>query len=356
MTDKQRAIQALAFASQSCSDALPALGHTHPDPHLILADIDALLALIYNIATKLALALKPAAPAYAAAIPLLDDLAHHPPALAHCTRLLHDDIHGAALAKDVRSRAKEIIDALRALLQTFINNAAAGPQLVGEEYLVRTATLHDLITNARSPSGIPKDNQAAVYRAWKSDRESLEDNLQEIATMIKDAQSDDQPDQLDDGWDDIGLAPSTKMDEHELARANNVHQLLRLTTLLHKRIFLDLLAHPSSAPVSAFDSLLVQSNLLLSTSDDLVAAFYSPHDIAYIRVQILELAKIATSIQTQLAVFLPVTDELANRLKALNVGNAPSSPAKKKADKKWFDTCVDQIVRLCSSATESPPE
>ncbi|KAG6376145.1 hypothetical protein JVT61DRAFT_2119 [Boletus reticuloceps] len=216
----------------------------------------------------------------------------------------------------------------------------------GDEYLVRTATLHDLITNARSPSGIQKDNQAAVYRAWKSDRESLEDNLKELAILIKDAESDNPSDQADDGWDDIGLGHSAKMDEHELARANNIHQLLRLTTLLHKRIFLDLLPHPSSAPVSAFDDLLLQSNQLLSTSDDLVAALYTPHDPAYIREQILELAEIATALQTQLAIFLP--NDLTNQLRALNVDNGNAAPTKKMADKKWFDTCVDQILRLCS--------
>ena len=101
----------------------------------------------------------------------------------------------------------------------------------------------------------------------------------------------------------------------------------------------------------------MQSNLLLSTSDDLVAALYTPHDIVYVRAQILELAKITTSLQTQLPVFLPVTDDLANQLRALNVGDG--SPTKKKADKKWFDTCVVQILRLCTSATDSsssPPE
>ncbi|KAF8447966.1 hypothetical protein L210DRAFT_794150, partial [Boletus edulis BED1] len=292
---------------------------------LILNDVDAHLALIYNTATKLALVRAPS---------LLDDLAQHAPALAHCTRLLHDDIHGAALTKDVRRRAEDIINALRALLQTFLNNAAPS-----DEYLVRTANLHDLITNARSPSGIQKDNQAAVYRAWKSDRESLEDNLKELATLIKDAQSDNP---VDDGWDDIGLGHTEKMDEHELARANNIHQLLRLTTLLHKRIFLDLLAHPSSAPVSAFDDLLLQSNQLLATSDDLVAALYTPHDPADIREQILELAEITTALQTQLAIFLP--NDLTDQLRALNIDTAPT---KKIADKKWFDTCVDQILRSC---------
>lgn len=137
-----------------------------------------------------------------------------------------------------------------------------------------------------------------------------------------------------------------------------LHQVLRLTTLLHKRIFLDLLAYPSSAPVSAFDSLLAQSNLLLSTSDEIVAALYTPQDPAHVRKEVLQLAEIATSLKSQIPVFLPVTDELASQLHALNVDDASpvptsTSPSKKKADKKWFDTCVDQIVRVCSRASDS---
>jgi hypothetical protein len=116
-----------------------------------------------------------------------------------------------------------------------------------------------------------------------------------------------------------------------------VHQILRLTTLLHKRIHLDVLAHPSPAPVSAFDALLAQSNLLLSTSDDLVSALYAPQDPVYVCAEILELAKIATSLQTQLAVLLPATDGLTDQ---------PS--VEETSDKTWFDTCVDQIRRLCS--------
>ncbi|KAI9566430.1 hypothetical protein HD554DRAFT_2025334 [Boletus coccyginus] len=324
----------LALVSQSCTDALAALAVPATDTaplHVVRADIAALLQLIDLLATKLALALRPPAPSYAAAAPVLRDLAQHVSALAHCARLLHNDLHGASLTKHVTARVRDIIDALRALVQSFLDSP-------GEAYLVRTATLLDLITSARSPSGIPRDNQAAVHCAWQSDRDALEDNLQEIARMIKDAESGDTP---DDGWDEIGFG-TTAMDKHELARAENVHQLLRLTTLLHKRIFLDLLAHPSSAPVSAFDALLLQSNLLLSTSDDLVAALYTPHDPANVHIQILELAKISTSLQSQLPVFLPATAEATS-----------SSPTKKRADQKWFDTCVDQILRLCASATES---
>lgn len=210
----------LAALSEACTDALAAIGTTDRESaplHLVLADIDALLALIYTAATKLALT-APNPP-----IAIFADLAHHTPALAHCTRLLHDNTHGAALTKDVRSRTSDIVDALRALAESLLSNAPR------QEYLVKTAALHHLITNARSTPGIPKDNQAAVSRAWKLDRDSLEDNLHEIDTMIQDAQSDRTADQFDDGWDDIGLGHPTSMDEHELARAKNVSYPIPVT-------------------------------------------------------------------------------------------------------------------------------
>lgn len=230
MTDKHAAIAALSAASRACTDALAAIGARGADSapgDVVLADLDALLALVHHIATKLALALKPGAPSYAAAIPILHELAQHPPALAHCACLLHDHTHGAALTKDVTVRVSDILDALRAVLQTFLNNAARGPHLVGsgaagEEYLVRTAALHDRITDARGPSGIPKDNQTAVYRAWSSDRDTLDDNLQEITRMINDAESDQPPDDVDDGWGELEYTTSTSMSKHELARAKNV--------------------------------------------------------------------------------------------------------------------------------------
>ena len=135
---------------------------------------------------------------------------------------------------------------------------------------------------------------------------------------------------------------------------------MRLTTLLHKRIYLDLLPLPSSAPPSAFDSLLTQSNRLLSASDDLVAALYAPQDLDHVRNEILQLVNITTSLQAQLPVFLPASDQLTDQLHALSLedgalASTSASPSKKRADKKWFDTCVDQILRLCSRLTADIP-
>jgi len=370
-----QAIVALTFNSQTCTAALSALtirsedGKSTPqttDLSVILKDLDSLLALIYNLATKLSLALKPSSPTYSASFPLLQDLAKHTSGVVHCTGLLQEDLHGATLIKNVTNRVKEIIEALRALIQTFLNHAARGPQIAdsrasGEEYLVRTGTLHDLITNAKGPSsGIPKDNQSAVYQLWKSDKESLEDNFQEVDRMIKEAEREDgdgDVGNLDDGWDELGIDDSAKMDKDELARAKNVHQILRLTTLLHKRILLDLLASPAPAPVSAFDNLLVQSNSLLTTSDDLVSTLYTPQDPSSVRQETIALARVAAKLHSQVATFFSATNELEKQLNALEISAftpAPTTqPSKKKADKKWFETCFDQIAKLCGTLSES---
>ncbi|KAF9227929.1 hypothetical protein BS17DRAFT_774506 [Gyrodon lividus] len=377
MTDKQKVIVALAFNSQTCTAALSVLTArseneksvpTTTDLSVILKDLDALLALIYNLTTKLSLALKPSSPTYSASLPLLQDLAKHISGAVHCTSLLQENLHGATLIRNVSNHVKEIIEAFRALIQTFLNHAARGPQIAdsgvsGEEYLVRTGTLHDLITKARRPSGIPKNNQSAVYQFWKSDKESLEDNFQEVDRIIKEAEregnGDDGSDNFDDGWDELGLGDSPKMDKNELARAKNVHQILRLTTLLHKRILLDLLTFPAPAPMSAFDSLLIQSNFLLTTSDDLVSTLYTPQDPSSVRQETNALTKVAADLHSQLVIFFAATDELGKQLAALDIESSAATPvpaiqrAKKKADKKWFDTCFDQIAKLCSTLSES---
>ncbi|KIJ69400.1 hypothetical protein HYDPIDRAFT_172811 [Hydnomerulius pinastri MD-312] len=378
MSDKQKAIVALTFVSQTCTAALSALAAAtargeKSDPEtndlsVILKDLDSLLALIYNLTTKLALALKPSSPTYSASLPLLQDLAKHTSGVAHCTGLLAENIHGATIVKDVTNRAKEIIEALRALVQTFLNHTARGPQTAssgasGEEYLVRTGTLHELITKARGPAGISKDNQSAVHQYWKADKESLEDNLHEVDRMIQEAEGVDEGDDFDDGWDEIGLGDSGKMNKDELARAKNVHQILRLTTLLHKRILLDLLSSPPLVPISntAFDALLIQSNFLLTTSDDLVATLYTPQDRSSICEETVALAKVATTLQSQLLPFFPAVAELEKQLSELSIKDSSSSSApasatkitKKRADKKWFDTCFDQIARLSDTLRES---
>lgn len=346
---------------------------------MIIKDLDSLLALTFNSSTKLALALKPASPTYSASLPVILDLTKHASGIIHCIHLLNAELHGTTLVKEVKFHVKSILEALRAVVQTFLNLAARGPStasggMAGEEYLVRTGALHDLITQARGPNGIPKDNLSAICRGWKMDRGALEDSLREVSEMIEGAEKSDESDHTeddeDDGWDELGLGDTAtaKMDKDELARTKNVqhlfvifnqlflnvlfqvHSILRLITLLHKRILLDLLSSTPTPPQNAvLDALLLQSHALLAVSDELVSSLYVPQNHASIRKDSLALLNVINALQLQLRVFFPDSSSLEQQLSGLSIDQSTSTPSKPKADKKWFDICFDQIVKTSAN-------
>jgi len=223
------AIVALTFVSQTCIAALFTLDQQHepdrdtlPSLSVVLADLHSLFALIYNLTTKLSLALKPSSPTYSASLPVLQDLAKYTSGSVHCITLLHGG-GGATLVKDATNVFKGIIDALHALIKAFLDMASAPSGAASaEDYLVRTATLHDLITVAQGPKGIPKDNLSAVRKHWSSHKESLDDGLAEVAHMIEEAEGGEKEDGLDDGWDELGLGGTNPMSKEELTRAKSV--------------------------------------------------------------------------------------------------------------------------------------
>lgn len=375
MTDKQKVIVALTSASETCTAALSALvPKNQPDKSepqtsdlaVILKDLDSLLSLIYNSSTKLALVLKPSSPTYSASLPVIADLTKYTSGIAHCVHLVNPNLHGATLIKELQYELRAIFEALRAVVQTFLSLAARGPSIArngsaGEEYLVRTGTLHDLITRARGPDGIPQDNISAIRRRWKQDRVALEDSLREVSEMIDRAEGsesdgidDDDDDDDDDGWDELGLGDTgAKMDKDELARAKNVHSVLRLTTLLHKRIFLDLLSSaPTPSPSNfALDALIMQSHALFAASDELVSSLYIPQNPAAIRKESLALLDIINGLQLQLRIFFPDTSSLEQQLSRLSIegDKSASTPGKTTADKKWFDICFEQVTKTSAN-------
>jgi hypothetical protein len=136
--------------------------------------------------------------------------------------------HGIALMREVTSTAEDVIESVRALLQTFLANETHNAKYSGNEYLVRTGAVHDRITKARAPGGVSADNLASVRKKWKEDHVAMVDGLHELDEMIKNAQNsgNEDLDDDDDGWDELGLQSSQKMDQTELERAKKVvHQL-----------------------------------------------------------------------------------------------------------------------------------
>lgn len=233
----QTAILLLTSAAQTCSAALASiLEHSktpasaaHQSDHAVLhKDFLSLLALIYAHTTKLSLTLKPPSPAYKASFAPLKDISDQISALSHCVCLFAPD-HGITLLREVVSVAEDVIQSVRALLRTFLENETRGVEHAGNEYLVRTGAAHDLITKARATGGISADNVASVRKRWKQDHDAMEDGLGEINEMINNAQASDkntEEDFEDDGWDELGLSSTKKMDQKELERTKKVVCLL----------------------------------------------------------------------------------------------------------------------------------
>ena len=178
-------------------------------------DFQSLLTLIYTSTTKVALVLRPAAPAPSAALAPIKDLGTSVTSLATCAILF--DVHGSTLASEVRSLARDVLETVRGLASMFVEREE-------EDYLVRTGTVHDLVEKARRD--LPADNLAAVKKRWKADRGMLEDSLEEINAMIEEGGQDEQDgldeEGLDDEWDELGFGSSKKMSEVELERTRKV--------------------------------------------------------------------------------------------------------------------------------------
>lgn len=88
----------------------------------------------------------------------------------------------------------------------------------GEDYLVKTAAIHDIVSRAKSdsPSGLSQDNIQAVRKRWNAHGETLSDAVEELDEFIKSAEEDDDEDEDDDeeqggdgddndGWAEAGF-------------------------------------------------------------------------------------------------------------------------------------------------------
>lgn len=367
-------IVTLTLLSETSSAALASLNtpispQKVPVPLPILhTDLLSLLSLIHSSSTKSALTLNPSGSSYPAALPPLTALSTHTAALAHCARLFAADpaAYGHTLAREVSATARDVVEAVRALAQTLLAlhvqaHAGQGTGQAGEEYIVRTAGVHDLIDKAKGPNGLSKDNLGAVRKMWAQDRGALEDGFREVGEMVEDAEEeggDEEEEQAEDGWDELGLGKSVKMDPAELARTKSVHALLRLTTLLHKRVLLDLLSPspPSSRSAShptiqTLDALPLYSTALLTASDDLVATLYTPQDPVSVRMELIAFADAVRALQSGMqAAFFPLDAQLAG----MRIADAKDIGEKKVKDpRKWFETCFEQIYKSAGAFVET---
>ncbi|CCM04584.1 uncharacterized protein FIBRA_06765 [Fibroporia radiculosa] len=349
--------EALDFLRQTCSACSAALqqplaaSHQGPSSTTLRRDFISLLTLLYTSTTKLALTLRPGEPAHRAALEPLRDLAANISALTTCSTLFA--CCGTTLASEARSFAKNVCEAVEVLAASFLEG--------GEDYLVRTGAVHDLIEKAKGD--LSQDNCAAVRRRWVSDRGMLEDTYGEVTAMITDADAGgEDPDRYDfddDELDELGLGSSKKMSVVELERTKKVQPLLRFTTLLHKRVQIDILSHrpvdlDSPDRSKGLDILPDHSHALLLASEELVAALYAPQDPATLSSAIPPLVESVHKLRDTLLegdLLPPAQDSdqaLATAISVLTVGGGSSKAQGKKSTdvRKWFETCFEQIDRV----------
>ncbi|KAI0362373.1 hypothetical protein OH77DRAFT_1416623 [Trametes cingulata] len=306
------------------------------------------------------LVLRPSAPAPSAALAPISDLGTSITSLATCATLF--DLHGITLSSSARQAARDICLAVESLANTFIEDG-------GEEYLIRTSTVHDLIEKARRE--VPADNLSAVKQRWKADRTMLEDSLDEINAMIEEAAQegaqggvDDEGDDFDDEWDELGFGSSKKMSDAELERTRKVQPLVRFASLLHKRVVPDVLADlPSPQPErealnAALDTLPSRSHAIVLALEELVAALYAPQDPVALASAVATFSDATNKLYSSVTadVLLPSETDLVQRMGALSVdsGSGVSGGHEKKVKdtRKWFDACMAQINKSAKAVEE----
>ncbi len=249
----------------------------------------------------------------------------------------------------------------------------------GDDYLVRTGTVHDTVEMARRK--LPTDNVAAVNKRWKADRGMLEDSLEEINGMVED---DDQAedalgeDELDDEWDELGFGSTNKMSEVELERTKKVRlntslplrtvnltklkiqPLARFVTLFHKRVAPDVLGSlPSSPPDpdalnQTIDALPPLSNSVVVAMEELVAALYAPQNPTTLAASVSSLVQAIHAVHASITtdMLLP-PGNLEKDMNSLSINGVKDSGEKKVKDpRKWFGSCLVQIDKTAKAVDD----
>lgn len=133
--------------------------------------------------------------------------------------------------------------------------------------------------------------------------------------------------------------------------------MLRMSSLLHKRIVSDLLSpipdsqtHAIPSP-QGLDSLPSQSSALLAASDELIAAVFPPQNTQNVATELLAFQAVIRRLHTSLAMFF-FEPSIDAQLQALNLSR-DNTPSGGKGSRKWFDTCFEQIDKAAQALSNT---
>lgn len=129
-----------------------------------------------------------------------------------------------------------------------------------------------------------------------------------------------------------------------------MHTMMRLTTLLHKRMRLDVLSI-TQASNDVLDGLLEHSSAMVAAYDDLVAELYAPQDHNAIHLQLDTYLTTVGGLRGSSTNVMP-SPRLEESLEDLSLQRQEAKGAKKdkKDIAKWFQTCFAQIYKASDQA------
>ena len=369
----------LKATSELCQVSLDALKNisgspssaSEPDLDKIRADLLSLLSLIYHITTKLALALNPDEPTFSAAISPLSDLVKHVNALTSCASLF-TTTSGSTLRAEVVGLASDVLQATKGLIDhcALITDGVTPPQKLKAAHLYLAGSLHQLIDHSRGPGGLSENNLQAVRKRWSQDRSVLEDGYRELSELLVPVEVDDGEDFDEDGLV-LDSAPLTAEETERVKKVCNsipcscfiklngaqIQRYIRVTSLLHERVYLDLLEPSaleiaSSSPtfVSTLDKISRQSARFVSSTDEIISCLHSPQDPKAISGNLKGLGEVTSILQSLLdqGNFLPNPKEqsLESQMESTTIQASEVAQKKAKGTRRWFDTCLAQIDKL----------
>ncbi|KAG6892112.1 hypothetical protein C0992_001784 [Termitomyces sp. T32_za158] len=128
------------------------------------------------------------------------------------------------------------------------------------------------------------------------------------------------------------------MTSQELERTKKAHAILRLSTLLHKRIIKDVVSIPAD---SNLDSLPLPSSSLVVASDDLVSTLYAPQTPSDTSKELAAFVKVIDNLRSTLLAILQ-EPSLADQMQAMSLQPCATQ---QKDPMKWFQTCFAQIQK-----------
>ncbi|EJU00724.1 hypothetical protein DACRYDRAFT_23082 [Dacryopinax primogenitus] len=325
-----------------------------PPLTVLRTDYVSLLSLLYNRALSLSLALKP--PITSAAVTkVLSDVNDDLGRFTNCTLSIDDERHGSEMKKQMRWGAEEVLEGVQRTVDSALQAVNSGAVEEGDKRdLIPVAALLSAIESLKWR--LPKDNTDAILRRWEMDSAALDDGVRETREMIEEGDERaqkaggdaDEPEEEDEedagGWDELGDGFGNEvLSGQELDRVKKVFSLLRLVTLLHKRLFVHHLKIARSPPLSEEHvvALFRHSAPLVSSTDELASALYTPQDVPVILSRIKGVHEHVEKYKTVWNAW-----DAESGLAALSVGEKPGKEDEDATNRKWFDMCFVQIDRV----------